>query len=215
MEFLFAAASLLSVTVVASFIYYQRIKEAQGEYEGAKDLVKSITLSFTDQINRLIRYIDGIKEEAIKSQISVRDALEIARESLEKTSGLSERVDETGRTVEFLKTEIHRLSTARRASVHQKDVDAPIPLQQDDVLEQLTQTEVEVLAIIEELEEGSVPEIRDRINKTREHTARLLKKLFERGFIDRNTSAMPYRYYIRKEIKELIQKHKKRIEISV
>ncbi|KON31597.1 hypothetical protein AC482_00135 [miscellaneous Crenarchaeota group-15 archaeon DG-45] len=215
MEFLFAAASLLAVTAVASFIYYQRIKEAQGEYDDAKDLVKSITLSFTDQLNRLIKSIEGIKEEAIKSQNSARDAIEIAREGLEKTSSLAERIEETGRTVESLKTEIHRLSTARGASIPQKDVDSPIPLQQDAILEQLTPTEVEVLASIEELGEGSVPEIRERIDKTREHTARLLKKLYERGFIDRNTSAMPYRYYIRKEIKELIQRQKKRVEISV
>jgi DNA-binding MarR family transcriptional regulator len=69
--------------------------------------------------------------------------------------------------------------------------------------------------MIEEMGEGSVPEIRDRIGKTREHTARLLKKLFDRGFIDRNTSGMPYRYNIRKEIRELIKEQKDKTEISV
>ncbi len=94
-------------------------------------------------------------------------------------------------------------------------VDAPIPLEQNAILESLTETELKVLTLIEELGEGSVPAIRERINKTREHTARLLKKLFEMGFIDRNTSGMPYRYYIRKEIKELIQRKKERAKLAV
>ena len=58
--------------------------------------------------------------------------------------------------------------------------------------------------MIVDIGEGSVTEIREQIGKTREHTARLLKKLYDKGFIDRNTSRMPYRYVIRKEIKELI-----------
>ena len=72
-----------------------------------------------------------------------------------------------------------------------------------------------VLKIIDEMGEGSVPEIRGRIQKTREHTARLLKKLFDRGFIDRNTSGMPYRYHLRKEIVELVKNHQARNEISL
>jgi len=53
------------------------------------------------------------------------------------------------------------------------------------------------------------------VNKTREHTARLLKKLFDSGYIDRNTSGMPYRYSVRKEIKDLIQQQKENTQISL
>jgi DNA-binding MarR family transcriptional regulator len=222
LEFLFATISLLTVTVAASFIYYRRIKQAQGEYEGAQDLVKSITLGFTKQLARFTKTIDRMEEDTIKAQHSAKEAFEssrealvIAKEGLEKTRSLAENLEETGKAMDSLKTEIQRISTSRVAFTPQKDVDAPIPLQQGAILEQLTPTEIEVLSIVEELGEGSVPEIRERINKTREHTARLLKKLYERGFVDRNTSSMPYRYNIRKEIKELIQQQKKRIKISV
>jgi DNA-binding MarR family transcriptional regulator len=94
-------------------------------------------------------------------------------------------------------------------------LDAPIPLQQGDVLDQLTPTEFDVLTLIDEMGEGSVPEIRERIQKTREHTARLLKKLFDKGFIDRNTSSMPYRYHLRKEVVELVKNHQARNEINL
>ncbi|MBT5641569.1 MarR family transcriptional regulator [Candidatus Bathyarchaeota archaeon] len=88
--------------------------------------------------------------------------------------------------------------------VQQTPVTAPIPVEGNNILQQITGTEMDVLKMIVDLGEGTVPEIKDVISKTREHTARLLKKLYEKGFIDRNTSSMPYRYSIRKEIRELI-----------
>lgn len=222
MELLFATASLLAVTLAASLIYYRRIKQAQGEYEGAKDLVKNITLGFTHQLSRLTRAIKRIEEDAIDAQHEAREALktsgealEAAREGVEETKRIADRLKENEKTVESVKTEIQRLAKGYRPPITKGYVGAPIPLQQDAILEQLTRTEVEVLAIIEELGEGSVPEIRGRIKKTREHTARLLKKLYEKGYIDRNTSSMPYRYYIRKEIREIIQQQKKRMKIAV
>jgi len=219
---MFATASLLAVTVAASFIYYRRIKQAQGEYEGAKDLVKGITLGFTKQLSRLTRVVKRIEEEAKETQQfttealkASTEALDAAREGQKETKKLAVRLDETEKSIESVKTDIQRLAKSYRPPTTQTDIGAPIPLEQDAVLEQLTPTEVEVLAIIEELGEGSVPSIRERIKKTREHTARLLKKLFEKGFIDRNTSSMPYRYHIRKEIREIIQKRKKRKPIAV
>lgn len=216
MALLFATASLLAVTVAASFIYYRRIKQAQGEYEGAKDLVKSITLGFTKQLSKITKSVKQIEEEAVESKQVSKEALKIstealdtAREGLKGSKNLEERIKETEKTMESIKTDIQKLAESYRAPATKIDMETPIPLKQDAVLEQLTPTEIEVLAIIEELGEGSVPEIRERIKKTREHTARMLKKLYEKGFIDRNTSSMPYRYYIRKEIKELIQKQKK------
>lgn len=222
MEFLFATASLFAVTVAASLIYYRRIKQAQEEYEGSKDLVKSITSGFTKQLARLMKAVGRMEEDAITAQHSAKEALKASREALdaardgaEDTGRLADRIEETEKTMESVKKEILRLSKSYRPPITQTGVDAPIPLQRDDVLEQLNPTEVEVLAIIEELGEGSVPEIRERIKKTREHTARLLKKLYEKGFIDRNTNRMPYRYNIRKEITEIIQQQKKKVKISV
>lgn len=222
MEFLFATTSLFAVTVAASLIYYRRIKQAQGEYEDSKDLVKSITGGFTKQLTRIMKIVARIEQDVIKVQHSAEEALKASgealntvREGVDDTSKLADRIEETEKTLDIVKTEIRRLSKIYRQPIVQKDVEAPIPLQRDNILEQLNPTEVEVLAIIEELGEGSVPEIRERIKKTREHTARLLKKLYEKGFIDRNTNRMPYRYNIRKEITEIIQQQKKKVKISV
>jgi len=222
LDFLFAALSILGVTVVASSIYYRRITQAQGEYEDAKDIVKNITLGFTRQLNRIGRNIYRIEENTNKSQQSASEALktssaalEISNQSLNAVKLLTNKLGETDKKMDTISNEIDRLSKSYKIPLPQKALDAPIPIQQEDIIDQLTETELDMLIIIEEMGEGKVPEIRDRIKKTREHTARLLKKLYEKGFIDRNTSRMPYRYIIRKEIRDIIQQQKKKMKISV
>ncbi len=222
MELLFATASLLAVTMAASFIYYRRIKQAQGEYEGAKDLVKSITLSFSNQISRVKKSLEQIndglklvKQSSMEALKVSNEALDTAKEGMKETRRLTEKVKNTEKAVESMKKELMGLTKSYRPTTAKTQMEAPIPVKKDAILERLTGTELEVLAIIEEEGEGSVPEIRERIKKTREHTARLLKKLYDRGYIDRNTSSMPYKYYIRKEIIDIIKQQREKMKIAV
>ncbi len=222
MEFLFATLSFLAITVVASFIYYKRIRQAQAEYEGSKDLVRSITQGFVSQVERISRSIAGMQRDASDARHMAGEALEASREAIdaaeksgEETKKLAERIDDTDKSISSMREEIQKLVERPATIPAQTRVEAPIPVEGDAVLENLTETELEVLALIEELGEGTVPDIREKIGKTREHTARLLKKLYERGFIDRNTSGMPYKYHVRKEIRELIQQQKERMRLAV
>jgi len=222
LELLFATASLLAVTMAASFIYYRRIKQAQGEYEGAKDLVKSITLSFSNQISRVKKSLEQIndglklvKQSSMEALKVSNEALDTAKEGMKETRRLTEKVKNTEKAVESMKKELMGLTKSYRPTTAKTQMEAPIPVKKDAILERLTGTELEVLAIIEEEGEGSVPEIRERIKKTREHTARLLKKLYDRGYIDRNTSSMPYKYYIRKEIIDIIKQQREKMKIAV
>ncbi|UCH57396.1 MAG: MarR family transcriptional regulator [Candidatus Bathyarchaeota archaeon] len=222
MELLFATACLFAVTVVASFIYHKRIRQAQNEYESSKDLVRSITTGFTKQLSRVSRAIQNFENDASEARTIAREALETSQKAMEslnennqQRSELTERLSKTETSIVEMRDEIQRLAKRPTPVTVSTQVDAPIPLRQDAVLDQLTPTELEVLTLIEELGEGSVPEIRSRILKTREHTARLLKKLFDRGFIDRNTSGMPYRYYLRKEIVELVQQQKEKTKVTL
>ena len=222
MELLFATACLFAVTLAASFIYYQRIKLAHEEYESSKDVIRSITVGFTQQIKKIANSIRNIEIDASEARAIASEAIKVSQETMEtvkETSGerqrIAEKIEDTEKALAEMKEEMQKLSRRPVAVPARVDVSAPIPLKQDAVLDQLTPTELDVLTLIEEMGEGSVPQIRERIQKTREHTARLLKKLYDRGFIDRNTSGMPYRYHIRKEIRELIQQQKENREISL
>ncbi len=222
MELFFATLMLFAVTTIASFIYYKKISQAQEEYEESRDLVKGITNGFTRQISRLTAAISGFESDASDAHRVAAQALEASRMAVEASKSgvderklLAERFEGTENAIDDMRKEIQALSERSVPLVQAFSIDAPIPLQQRDVLSQLTPTEFDVLTLIDEMGEGSVPEIREKIQKTREHTARLLKKLFDKGFIDRNTRSMPYKYNLRKEIVEIVKTQQARNEINL
>ena len=222
MEFFFATICLFTVTIAASFIYYKRIQQAHAEYENSKDVVRSITSGFSRQLRKVAGSILAAEKDAADAQFAATDALrtsaeavEVVKDNSEKVSELSVKMDETDKTIASLREEMQSLARRRPVVAVQPSVEGAIPMRQDAVLDQLTPTELGVLMLIEDMGEASGPAIREKVNKTREHTARLLKKLYDSGFIDRNTSGMPYRYSVRKEIKELIQQQKENAQLSL
>lgn len=207
---LFTTLSLFVVMIVGSYIVYQRVVMAQAEYEDSKDAVRNISSGFTRQVKRMESELDRIEREALQAKYMASEAINSRQETgdatlkgLEKVKELSDRVENIESSIEAMRGDLQKIAAQPRM-VHPTPVTAPIPLESDNILQQITGTELNVLKMIVDLGEGTVPEIKDVIGKTREHTARLLKKLYEKGYIDRNTSSMPYRYSIRKEIRELI-----------
>ena len=213
MELAYTTAALLLVTVAASIIFYRKIKEATTEYDGSKEYIRNITFGFTRQVNRLQQDVAKVENEAATARMVASEAFRNSGEAKEATlrgleaiKMMQDRVESTESTVESLKKEVQKLATApKQRLVIRQDIEAPIPVQQGNVLAQLTETELSALKKIAELGEGAVPEIKEHLGTTREHTARMLKRLYESGFVDRSTNAMPYRYSIRKEIRNLIQ----------
>ena len=213
MELAYTAAALLLVIVAASIIFYRKIKEATTEYEGSKESVRNITFGFTRQVNRLQQDVAKVENAATTAKIVASEALKNSGEAkeatlkgLEAVKTMQNRVESTESTVESLKKEVQKLAAApKQRVVVRQDLSTPIPVQQGNILAQLTETELSALKKIVELGEGVVPEIKEHLGTTREHTARMLKKLYEFGFVDRSTNAMPYRYSVRKEIRDLIQ----------
>ena len=210
MEMLFTTLSLFVVMIVGSYIVYQRVVMAQEEYEDSKDAVRNISSGFTRQVKRMESELDRIESEALQAKYMANETMNSGQgtgdatlKGLEKVKELSDRVDTIETSIESMRGDLQKIASQPRI-VQQVPVTAPIPVEGDNILQQITGTELEVLKMIVDLGEGTVPEIKDVIGKTREHTARLLKKLYEKGYIDRNTSSMPYRYRIRKEIRELI-----------
>ena len=63
--------------------------------------------------------------------------------------------------------------------------------------------------ILKKLESNSLTtrEVQRAIGRTREHTSRLMKKLFEEKLVHRDMSAKPYRYTITVEGRKLLSKH--------
>jgi DNA-binding CsgD family transcriptional regulator len=79
--------------------------------------------------------------------------------------------------------------------------EAPRPaITNDPVIDRLTPTERQTLEI---LSEGvlAAPELGRRLNKSREHMARLMKKLFMEGYVDRDSDRSPFRYRLNDKLR--------------
>jgi predicted transcriptional regulator len=70
----------------------------------------------------------------------------------------------------------------------------------------LTETEVSVLEMLTSEGPKTAPEIKERVKLSREHTARLMKKLYEDGYLERDSSKIPFKYSVKKEMEKLLRK---------
>jgi len=196
--------AFLTITLSAAMIYYKKIREIKKEYESKEDLIKNITIGIARNIYLKLK---NIESAVMKLKSDINEALIKSERALETSETTNQDVQKIFKRM----NEIERMLIEVKGRIERKPVkiEAPIPIDDKAVLDGLNATELKILMILDELEEGTVPEIRKRINKTREHTARMLKKLYDKGFIDRNTSSIPYRYYLRKEVKEIIKRKAK------
>ena len=69
-----------------------------------------------------------------------------------------------------------------------------------------TPTELQVLTFLTSEGSKSAPEIGKVIGRSREHTARLMKKLFEEGYIRRDQTRIPFRYSVVDRLKQSVRK---------
>src|SRR5690348_32079 len=73
-----------------------------------------------------------------------------------------------------------------------------------------TPTELQVLTILANEGPKSAPEIGRVVGRSREHTARLMKKLFEEGYIRRDQTRIPFRYSVVERVKQSFVKQETR-----
>ena len=85
-------------------------------------------------------------------------------------------------------------------------IEAAIPIKREKALEPLTETELMVLETIGKEGEKTSPAIREKIGLTREHTARLMKKLYKDGYLERDTHKMPYVYRLKEEMQKILER---------
>jgi hypothetical protein len=227
--FLALLGVLLAITVGAAGEYYRQVRRVRKEYEAAKQAVGDIILSF----NRQLRHQDGkldivaYKAEAVSSKIG--KALKKAEENKQELGSVTARVDASAEAGEKLLARIGEMEkmmrdslasqeklasrvsamekqTKRFPAVSEPRVGAVMPIKREKVLAPLTETELSVLETLVEEGAQTAPEIRDRIGLSREHTARLMKKLYEEGYLERDTTKIPFKYRAKREMKKLLGK---------
>ncbi len=78
----------------------------------------------------------------------------------------------------------------------------PTVLQPGSLNSITTPTELQVLTLLANEGPKSAPEIGKYVGRSREHTARLMKKLFDEGYVRRDQSRIPFRYSTVERVKQ-------------
>jgi len=225
---LMVITALLLVTTGASALYYRRIRRAREEYEEAKGVVGDIVISFNRQFQKQEDRLSVAtnKTEALSSEsekvvrklgeydrrlVNLDDKIEAVSEIEQKLSIQIEEIDKKldevkGSQKKALQRIVEVEKTKYKAPAPEAKIEAAIPIKKEKALAPLTETELTVLENLAKEGENTAPEIRERIKLTREHTARLMKKLYEDGYLERDTRKMPYAYHLKEEMLKILKK---------
>jgi chromosome segregation ATPase len=220
---------LLGMTIVAAVEYYRQLRKAQKEYEKARGAVEDIVLSFNRQFKHEADKLEalGYKMEAAASRTDgalrkgeeldgMMRALEgrIATDS-EDRKGITARLgDLEKKATDFVTSQ--EAITSKITSLEEQanqlklapatHLEGVIPLKREKAMAQLTDTEVAVLELLVSEGPKTAPEIKERVKLSREHTARLMKKLYEEGYLERETGKIPFKYSVKKEMEKLLRR---------
>ena len=220
---------LLSVIVGATVEYYRLIRRAQSEYEKAKEIVESVVLSFNRELKRETEKLDIVaykiegNSAKIEAGIGKIDSFEkklmpieeqLSAVSVETLSELTKLVginDKVAAVVESngkLQTRITSLEEQlqKLTSLPEVKPEPVIQIKRDKAMGALTDTEIVVLEFLAAEGAKTAPEIKEKVKLSREHTARLMKKLYEEGYLERETGKIPFKYSIKKEMENLLKK---------
>lgn len=219
---------LLTVTIAVAIIYYKIIRKAQAEYEKAKEIIEDVVVSFNRELRRETGKLDliaykiegnnakietGIKKiEMVEKKITpIEKQLSTITEEnlgeLGKIAGINTKIDMIEEMNNKLKTQVTALDEQlQKITFPEAKLEPVIPIRRDKAMAALTDTEISVLELLSNEGAMTAPEIKEKVQLSREHTARLMKKLYEEGYLERETGKIPFKYSVKKEMESLLRK---------
>jgi DNA-binding MarR family transcriptional regulator len=219
---------LLFVTILALFLYYRRIRALRQEYERARGVVEDIIIGvdsqFQRQKERVLFVAQKVEATSLENKKVVKKIEECERQLTDFTEVVGEvpQIEEKfSGQLEEMRSEVKGIKEAQdkvmkklvevekikqEAYLPEAKIEAAIPIKKEKALAPLTETELRVLEIIGKEGEKTAPEIKEKIGLTREHTARLMKKLYKDGYLERDTHKMPYIYRLKEEMQKILKR---------
>jgi len=213
---------LFSLTLATVLAYYTRIRRATREYEEAKSVVDDVIISFDRQLQRqeengqmtthTIKSLATRNENVSKRLDDFENRFNIRLSALDsKITGTAD-FESLKNELTTLNNKVEELAKAQEASKFEVaapldvQIETAIPIRREHALAPLTDTELRVLEYIASGGERTAPEVKDMIKLTREHTARLMKKLYEAGYLERRPEKIPYAYRVKDEMLKILKK---------
>lgn len=200
------AILLIAITTGITVLYHKRIRLVSNEYWEAKTIIESIVTTFKKRYDNLTQ---KNTEQSIRlDQLLCRvDALSETTQNLPaainkleaKVETLSRLGEDMSKDIKSLKSELQIIKQkgeeqTQVSTLTKIDSIEPQKKQESRIHPQLTPTEEYIIRLLRTEGPKTSRQIEAKINKTREHTARLMKKLWELGYVERETHKTPFTY---------------------
>jgi hypothetical protein len=131
----------------------------------------------------------------------MQDWMENVKRVIEKVDGLQRNLKTVEQEVQEMRARVNQLSVLGKRAVGAPE--APVGVVTEVTLAKLSPTERGVLELLAGGAKAA-PEIGRLVTKSREHTARLMKSLFEQGFVEREANRQPYEYRLNDKVGEVL-----------
>jgi len=213
---------------VTSIEYYKQISKAKKEYDKAKGIIEDIVLSFNRELKReanrleIITYkvdanlaksdnsierIKNIEKIVVPIKEKINKINEITSTFLSTTSTIENRIQNFDDSNQKINNRIEKLEE-NLTELPEIIRETVIPIRREKALGAITDTEIKVLEVLSFEGGKTAPEMKNKINLSREHTARLMKKLYEKGYLERETRKIPFKYSVKKEMEKFLTNSK-------
>ena len=216
---------------VTSIEYYKQISKAKKEYDKAKGIIEDIVLSFNRELKReanrleIITYkvdaslaksdnsierIKNIEKIVVPIKEKINKINEITSTFLSTTSTIENRIQNFDDSNQKINNRIEKLEEKMTSLTELPEIirESVIPIRREKALGAITDTEIKVLEVLSFEGGKTAPEMKNKINLSREHTARLMKKLYEKGYLERETRKIPFKYSVKKEMEKFLTNSK-------
>jgi len=178
----------------------------------SKDVVGGIVRVFSGRLQKQDESLDALKEtvhRVLKTQEEQQTRLERMTEHMTQSMDLERRlIGALGRLAGKVNKLISGSAIKEKTEPLERLTAEGYLASIEPALSKLTPTELSVLQLL--AIEGPLPSpnIGRTVGKSREHTARLMKRLYEQGYVDRETSKIPYRYKLNEKVRGALEKRK-------
>lgn len=225
-ETLVVVSGLSVFTLVVAILYNKRIREACERYVEAKGVVDDIVVSFNRQLQRQESQLETsaskidvlynrdelfaekleMQEKEVQALAKRIESFPALEKALARIDALENKLSEVVSMKDSLLQKITELKKQRPGPESEVKIKSAIPIKREKALAPLTATELTVLEFLAVEGEKTAPEIKERIKLSREHTARLMKKLYEEGYLERNANKIPFTYRLKEEMQKILKK---------
>ncbi len=194
-------------TIIFVIFYYRRLREVTNQYSEAKTIVERIVTTFKNRYDELSSSLHQLGLQVSSTQLMTQGIIDKTAQlssQMEKNQDSSKGSKDLDENllgnIMTLQDEVKRLKEVQEAFQSKISITQPrkLPVATEGPSlgndTRLTETENIILHYL--LAEGpkTAKDVEERIGKTREHTARLMKKLWQQGYVERETHKIPFTY---------------------